>query len=187
MEAMGQGDMTRALQALRTCDQILQQADKYNIQEKDRAKITALTMNNLGCYYKKLNLPLVALRYMELSLKADVGNGAPLSHIASTKLNICAVLSSIKRHVDAKQLAQEAVKDLLKAIDNNEKQDGSSIQYTLMIAQFNLAVEFEHLNELQDALDSYQQALIYANQCNDENIAIFAGEAIDKVKERLTE
>ena len=56
-----------------------------------------------------------------------------------------------------------------------------------MIAQFNLAVEFEHLNELQDALDSYQQALIYANQCNDENIAIFAGEAIDKVKERLTE
>ena len=43
-----------------------------------------------------------------------------------------------------------------------------------MIAQFNLAVEYEHLNELQDALDSYQQALIYANQCNDEKIIFFA-------------
>ena len=56
-----------------------------------------------------------------------------------------------------------------------------------MIAQFNLAVEYEHLNELQDALGSYQQALIYANQYNDEKIVFFAQEAIDKVQERLTE
>ena len=56
-----------------------------------------------------------------------------------------------------------------------------------MIAQFNLAVEYEHLNELQDALDSYQQAIIYANQCNDEKIVYFAQEAIDKVQEKLTE
>ena len=84
-------------------------------------------MNNLGCYYKKLNLPLVGLRYMELSLKADVENGAPRSHIASTKLNICAVLSSLKRHVDAKQLAQEAVRELQTTIDNDEPQDGTSI------------------------------------------------------------
>ena len=49
-----------------------------------------------------MNRPLVALRYMKLSLKADLQNEAPLSHIAATKLNICAVLSSLKRHTEAK-------------------------------------------------------------------------------------
>ena len=58
---------------------------------------------------------------MELSLKADIQNKAPLSHLASTKLNICAILSMLKRHSEARKLAEEAVKHLVETL--SELQD----------------------------------------------------------------
>ncbi len=64
----------------------------------------------------RIGKPLVALKYMELSLKSDLANNAPLSHTASTKLNICAILSTLKRHSEARVFAQEAVKHLLDTI-----------------------------------------------------------------------
>ena len=64
----------------------------------------------------RVNRPLIALNYMELSLKADIANKAPQSHLASTKLNICAVLSSLKRHTEARRLAEEAVRHLVETI-----------------------------------------------------------------------
>ena len=55
---------------------------------------------------------MVALRYMKLSLKSDRENKVPLSHLASTKLNICAVLSSLSRHSEARHYAKEAIQEL---------------------------------------------------------------------------
>ena len=66
-------------------------------------------MNNMGCYYKKIGNPNVALRYMLLAIKSDIENKAPMSHIASTKLNICAILSLLGKHLTAILFAQEAI------------------------------------------------------------------------------
>lgn len=71
------------------------------IHHEDRLKMLALTLNNIGCYYKKLNKPKVALWYMQDSLNVEKGTNLPKSHIASTKLNICAILSRMERHQEA--------------------------------------------------------------------------------------
>ena len=56
---MGQGKMQLAQRALKTCEQILKSVSReettmtVNLTPQDMKKITALTLNNLGCYYKK--------------------------------------------------------------------------------------------------------------------------------------
>ena len=61
---------------------------------------------------------------MEHSLASDLLNNAPAAHIASTKLNICAVLSTLKRHIEARKFAKEAVNQVaatLNDLENPEK------------------------------------------------------------------
>ena len=116
---------------------------------------------------------------MQLSLKSDIENDAPLSHVASTKLNICAVLSSLKRHTEALKLAQEAVDHVKNTIDDLEDPekrdqyinvDHSSLLNTISIASFNQGAEHEHLNQLHEALDAYRMALEYSKRCNIETL-----------------
>ena len=104
---------------------------------------------------------------MNLSLQSDKLNNAPLSHIASPKLNICAVLSSLKRHAEARVVAKEAVSHVMATVNDLEDPiktnqyiniDKTSLYNTLTIAQFNLGVENEHLNDLNEALNAYELA-----------------------------
>jgi hypothetical protein len=54
----------------------------------------ALTMNNLGCFYKKRNKPNVALNYLQAALQIEEHNKSEdYANMAGTKLNICAILS----------------------------------------------------------------------------------------------
>jgi hypothetical protein len=46
-------------------------------------------------------------------LKEEIKSKQPKSHIASTKLNICAVLSSLGKHNEAIKYAVSAVGDLI--------------------------------------------------------------------------
>lgn len=82
------------------------------IHRDDRSKLIALTLNNLGCYYKRAKKPNVALQYMKNALKQEVRSSQPKSHIASTKLNICAILSSLSKHSEAIRYAVSAIEDL---------------------------------------------------------------------------
>ena len=62
------GQLDQAKKALKTCESILKQKPKgkgHDMTTGDKQKIKALTFNNLGCYYRKINRPLIALNYME--------------------------------------------------------------------------------------------------------------------------
>jgi len=50
---MGLGHNDAARKALKVCEQILKHSEDRNLSSEDFMKIKALTMNNLGCYYKK--------------------------------------------------------------------------------------------------------------------------------------
>ena len=85
------------------------------------------------------------------------------------------MLSSLKRHVEARKFAQEAVDHVLGTIKDLEDPDLScqyinvdhdSLYNTVTIAWFNLAAEQEHMNDLHDALDSYTAAQKYAKKSN---------------------
>jgi hypothetical protein len=64
-----------------------------NVMDDEYFKLYSLTMNNLGCYYKKIEKPNVALKYLKRALQNEIESLQPISYIASTKLNICAILS----------------------------------------------------------------------------------------------
>ena len=100
---------------------------------------------------------------MVLALKADILNNAPKSHIAGTQLNICAILSELGRHRSAIEYAKVAIEHLESTLadlsdpsraglyQNISKQ---SLISTVAIAHFNLGAEYEHVNNLQEALNS---------------------------------
>ena len=82
----------------------------------DYNKLYSLTMNNLGCYYKKIMKPNVALRFMNQALEKETESRQPKSHIASTKLNICAIYSTLKKHDKAVEIALSAINDLRRTL-----------------------------------------------------------------------
>jgi len=73
----------------------------------------ALTYNNLGCYYKRCKKANVSLKYMKQALTLEQCIRQPKSHQASTKLNICAILSQLSKHKEAIKYATSAVSDLM--------------------------------------------------------------------------
>ena len=158
MHAIANEKYASAKKSLRMCELLLKDKRTKSITTDDRNKISALTMNNTGCYYKKVGNPNVALRYMLAALRSDVANKAPLSHIASTKLNICAILSILGKHLTAIQFAREAVAHLehtLQELSDPERVahytniDEKSLLSTVTIAYFNLAAEYEHVKNFQ--------------------------------------
>jgi len=75
-------------------------------------QLHALTLNNLGCAYKKDRKPNVALNYMTQALKLEQEDKAQQSQLAGTKLNICAILSSLSRHSESISYCLSAINDL---------------------------------------------------------------------------
>ena len=50
---------------------------------------------------------------MKQALNIEQTSNQPKSHVSSTKLNICAILSQMKKHREAIEYAKSAVQDLL--------------------------------------------------------------------------
>ena len=151
-------------------------------------------MNNLGCYYKKVKQPNVALRYMLEALRSDVSNKAPLSHIASTKLNVCAILSILGKHLTAIQFAQEAVKHLEytlaeigdpKLVEFYSNVDKKSLLITTTIAYFNLAAEYEHSKDMVSAMQAYGKVVQYSQDSHLSELNQYAKDAQNKLQKRL--
>jgi hypothetical protein len=63
------------------------------IDETERWHMESLLLNNMGCFYKKMQKPNVALKFMRHALKVDEEWGNSTNNTATTRLNICAILS----------------------------------------------------------------------------------------------
>ena len=95
---------------------------------------------------------------------------APATTRADTHLNVCTILSELKRYNDALSHARTALKFLLLELFGTRPGDEHDAQQppadrvsVLAIAYHNLAVQQEHLNLYSDALASYEKALKVAN------------------------
>ena len=198
MAAMSQGKYERARKSLRLCELLATDTSQTTraLALDDRRKIYALTMNNLGCYYKKIKKPNVALKYMVAALNADITNKAPKSHIASTQLNICAILSQLGKHLVAAKYAQEAISHLESTlsdlrdptrVSHYSNVDERSLLATVAIAYYNLGAECEHSNDLIDALEAYERVVDYAQQCDSTDVLKFAKDAKRGLEKKLNE
>jgi len=154
--------------------EILTSPSGYISDKKMRMKLRAVTFNNFGCFYKRRGKLHAALQYLAKALKIEL-TSEEVDNPAGTHLNLCATLSQLGRHGPALEHAQCAL-ELLEAMadtreqkrraggggetEGNATDDGS----IMAIAWHNMAVEQEHLNMLDAALNSYEQAVMVAEK-----------------------
>ena len=83
---------------------------EYDIlTQNTRNNLACITLNNMGCFYKKLNFNKVALQHFELVLKLENSLGADTVSKVETMLNICANLSNQNKHKDALKITQKCL------------------------------------------------------------------------------
>jgi tetratricopeptide (TPR) repeat protein len=119
MDQLGLNNFSECLSLLKNGEKILISEDQV-IPTAKRNKLLSLTLNNLGCYYKKMEKPNVALQYLKHSLDIEVSLAERDSlNLAGTYLNLCSIYSKLSKHADAVMNAQLAI-DLLEAIIKEE-------------------------------------------------------------------
>lgn len=69
MEYLSHGCFHEAHLYLKNAEQILKNPNVLHFD--DFCKLYSLTMNNLGCYYKKVAKPNVGLKYMKQALEKE--------------------------------------------------------------------------------------------------------------------
>lgn len=129
------------------------------LSEKHKA-VRAVTYNNMGCCFRKKGRVRTALNYVKkaLDIEAKLDNTA---RTADTHLNMCTILSELKRHDEAILHARTALKLLLMELfgpegyatkqeeeeDDYESEDAPTVKLppdrvaVLAIAYHNLAVQ----------------------------------------------
>ena len=71
--------------------------------------LSCVTLNNLGCFYKKLNFSNVSLEYFMQVLSLEQILKVDTVSMVSTMLNICANLSKQGKHQEAHQYARRSI------------------------------------------------------------------------------
>lgn len=123
-----------------------------------QAKLRSITLNNLGCFYKRASQPLQALEYLQAAL--DLAAGSDRTNLAGTHLNICAIKSQLGNHQQALQHALEALRLLGSCLQTPSPNQVT----TLVIAHHNAGVELEYLRQGEQAAETYRQGLDLANK-----------------------
>ncbi|KAF4730392.1 hypothetical protein FOZ62_029399, partial [Perkinsus olseni] len=128
----------------------------------------AMTLNNMASYYRAMDKPHIAMRFLVRALRLEMtlqGPTADLS-VAGTHLNISSVLSHLGRHHQSLRHAQGALK-LLSALCTHglgcrlESQQ-SVLDSTTVAAMHSVGAQLEHLGRRREALRAYRRGLRFA-------------------------
>jgi tetratricopeptide (TPR) repeat protein len=129
--------------------------------------ISAVTYNNLACYYRRKGRLRIALQYLQRALRIETNSNAVVNP-AGTRLNLCAVLSQLGKHEEALQHAQASVillqEELVAqsssvdlAVAHKTSPELLNKMAVLSISYHNMGVEHEHLKSIDSAVDAYQK------------------------------
>lgn len=152
MDYLREDNFKESLALLKKAEALLSVDDEG---ELNRARLMCITLNNLGCYYKRRRQPNVALNYIKQALELEIENGKDLVSVAGTHLNICAIYSQAGKHFEALQHANDALQLVHTAIEGATPSTGFTALTTLVIAYHNVGVELEYQNRLADAVEAY--------------------------------
>jgi hypothetical protein len=138
--------------------------------------LRAVTYTNLSCYFRKVRQLHAALDYLKraLELEDQVGrHQGTLPQRADTCVNLCTILSELKRHNEAATYAVSAVSHLQQEIFGRvvrPSEDPAALERLehvsedrlciLGIAYHNLAIQQEHRGHHAGALLSYERAYL---------------------------
>lgn len=160
MNALNTGEMEQCYTLLTRADQLT--GGKAGAPQADRLRLRAVTLNNLGCYYKKKGRLRSALKCLGKALKIEA-RLKDVKNPADTHLNICACQSQLGRHTEALEHAQAALillqDELFSSSSGMEAEGPPKERVAVMaIAYHNVAVEQEYLKKYDLAIQSYTKA-----------------------------
>lgn len=141
---------------LRKAEEILNNDENEIIP--NRLKLLGITLNNLGCFYKKRKQPKVALSYLKRALDVELQTESDYLNLAGSYLNICVVFSSLNKHKQALNHAKRAL-DLLNHTKDSKDlptDKAMTLLTSMVIVHFNIGVELEYLKQLNEALEFYE-------------------------------
>ena len=140
MEHLKSGNFQASLRLLRQAHELL--ASQPPLKTND---LLAVTLNNMGCFYKKQGKLSLYLQFLQKALESAPSNP---SNLAGTHLNICAIRSQMGNHEAALSHAETAL-GLIEPLGASE---------TLIVTLHNIAAEQEFLSRSSQAQVSYNKA-----------------------------
>jgi hypothetical protein len=143
---------TLALKTLKDADKMLSTLDPNS-----NLKLQAITLNNFGCFYKRINKPNVALKFLQKACEKESVEPIENVNLAGTLLNICAIYSQLGKHEIALENGCKAL-SLVEKCDKN----APNLVSTLIIGYHNTGVEYEFLNNMKHAVECYKTAWQFA-------------------------
>lgn len=152
MNYLKEESFSLALKTLKDADKMLSTLDPNS-----NLKLQAITLNNFGCFYKRINKPNVALKFLQKACEKESVEPVENVNLAGTLLNICAIYSQLGKH-------EMALENGCKALSLVEKCDKSApnLVSTLIIGYHNTGVEYEFLNNMKHAVECYKTAWQFA-------------------------
>jgi tetratricopeptide (TPR) repeat protein len=112
MMALQAGNFKLSFQLLRKAD-VLTGKNGPLYASESRKRLRAVSLNNMGCFYRRRKKLHASLRNLEQALEIELNIQGPPIAPAGTHLNICAVLSELKHHEAALVHANAALSLLL--------------------------------------------------------------------------
>lgn len=150
MEFMNKGNFAESAKLLLKANQILTNlTPTYSV-----IKLKAVTLNNLGCVYKRGEDNTKALHYLAQALEYEKKLPEEYTNIAGTHLNLCAIKSHLSDHNSALDHALAAVN----IIQRNYTGKHEFIT-TLVAAYHNAGIEYQYLNRKIEANNFFRQGL----------------------------
>jgi len=161
MDALRKGQNKAAFEQFKYAEAVL----IANQAEGDVTSLSAVTCNNLGCYYKKVGKMHGALSYLRRALQMEIDLQTDEVTLAGTHLNICAILSKLEKHDKAVQHAVSALDLITAKVNKCDESLLSQDEYSVLaIAYHNVAVERDFLHHYDKAASAFQQGFQVARR-----------------------
>ena len=148
MEYLHKNNYADAIRFLQKASQILTNlTPTYTV-----IKLKAVTLNNLGCLYKRGNDNAKALQYLTQALEYENRLPEESANMAGTHLNLCAIKSHLNNHDDALNHALKAINIIQRNYSGHK-----DFTTTLVAAYHNTGVEYQFLNRKIEANNFFRQ------------------------------
>ncbi|KAF4656389.1 hypothetical protein FOL47_009014 [Perkinsus chesapeaki] len=161
MQELEEGSLTCAITHLR-------EAEALSATLPDRSS-RATTLNNMACYYRKVNKPQIAMKCLVRALRLETASSSSSSDLsaAKTHLNIASVLSCMSKHEQALRHAQGALQLLLALCHSPpDRPPGEPVDADACVttagAFLSVGAELEHLGRLRQAAGNYRRGIEFA-------------------------
>jgi tetratricopeptide (TPR) repeat protein len=145
MDDLRQGQHEKAFELLNEAEKLIKAHDLD-------CQMWAVTMNNYGCYYKKIGKLQEALSCLNLAMNKEKFVKGDAVNKAATHLNVSSIFSSLDIHETALEHAQKALKILKRSGDKSV-----NTVTTLVVAFHTVGIELEALFRQLEAMRMYKE------------------------------